>query len=167
VKFELQETIGKYPIIREIGSGATSRVYLARDPFAEREVAIKVLLPGKGADAETDRMMHKSFMTEASLAGKLNHPHIVDIYDAVIETERSYLVMEYVPGVTLEAHSSVSTLLPSIAARNRLSLENISEQSGSCGVKANVRRSSAALPCLPPPAITAAHMARASVDELP
>jgi len=112
VKFELQETIGKYPIIREIGSGATSRVYLARDPFADREVAIKVLLPGKGADPETERMQHKSFMTEASLAGKLNHPHIVDIYDAVIEAERSYLVMEYVPGVTLEAHSSVANLLP-------------------------------------------------------
>jgi serine/threonine protein kinase len=112
LKFELQETIGKYPVIREIGSGATSRVYLARDPFAEREVAIKVLLPGKGADPETERMMHKSFMTEASLAGKLNHPHIVDIYDAVIEPERSYLVMEYVAGTTLEAHSSVSNLLP-------------------------------------------------------
>ena len=112
MKFELQETIGKYPIIREIGSGATSRVYLARDPFADREVAIKVLLPGKGADPETERMQHKSFMTEASLAGKLNHPHIVDIYDAVIEAERSYLVMEYVPGVTLEAHSSVANLLP-------------------------------------------------------
>jgi serine/threonine-protein kinase len=56
--------------------------------------------------------MHKSFMTEASLAGKLNHPHIVDIYDAVIEAERSYLVMEYVPGVTLEAHSGVDNLLP-------------------------------------------------------
>jgi len=112
VKFELQETIGKYPILREIGSGATSRVYLARDPFAEREVAIKVLLPGKGADPETERMTHKSFMTEASLAGKLNHPHIVDIYDAVIEAERSYLVMEYVPGTTLEAHSSVTSLLP-------------------------------------------------------
>jgi len=112
VKFELQETIGKYPIIREIGSGATSRVYLAHDPFADREVAIKVLLPGKGADPETERMQHKSFMTEASLAGKLNHPHIVDIYDAVIEAERSYLVMEYVPGVTLEAHSSVANLLP-------------------------------------------------------
>ena len=113
MKFELQETIGKYPIIREIGSGATSRVYLARDPFADREVAIKVLLPGgKGADSETERMMHKSFMTEASLAGKLNHPHIVDIYDAVIENERSYLVMEYVPGATLEAHSSSNNLLP-------------------------------------------------------
>jgi len=112
VKFELQETIGKYPVIREIGSGATSRVYLARDPFADREVAIKVLLPGKGADPETERMMHKSFMTEASLAGKLNHPHIVDIYDAVIEPERSYLVMEYVPGTTLEAHTGMTNLLP-------------------------------------------------------
>jgi serine/threonine protein kinase len=71
-----------------------------------------VLLPGKGADPETERMQHKSFMTEASLAGKLNHPHIVDIYDAVIEAERSYLVMEYVAGVTLEAHSSVTNLLP-------------------------------------------------------
>ena len=40
---QAQQTIGKYPVIREIGSGATSRVYLARDPFAEREVAIKVL----------------------------------------------------------------------------------------------------------------------------
>ena len=55
---------------------------------------------------------HKAFVAEASLAGKLNHPHIVDIYDAVIETDRSYLVMEYVPGTTLEAHSSVTNLLP-------------------------------------------------------
>ena len=98
MKFELQETIGKYPVLREIGSGATSRVYLARDPFADRDVAIKVLLPGKGADPETERMQHKSFMTEASLAGKLNHPHIVDIYDAVIEAERSYLVMSTTTG---------------------------------------------------------------------
>ena len=112
MKFELQETIGKYPVIREIGSGATSRVYLAHDPFTDRDVAIKVLLPSKGADPEIERMAHKSFMTEASLAGKLNHPHIVDIYDAVIEADRSYLVMEYVPGTTLEAHSGVNTLLP-------------------------------------------------------
>src|SRR5262245_44668191 len=57
-------------------------------------------------------MTHKAFVTEASLAGKLNHPHIVDIYDAVVEPDVSYLVMEYVPGVTLDAHSDVDTLLP-------------------------------------------------------
>jgi serine/threonine protein kinase len=112
MKFELQEHIGKYPVVREIGSGATSRVYLARDPFAERDVAVKVFLFTEQVDPQTERMMHKAFLAEASLAGKLNHPHIVDIFDAVAEPDHSYLVMEYVPGTTLEAHSDVSTLLP-------------------------------------------------------
>jgi serine/threonine protein kinase len=112
LKFELQETIGKYPVIKEIGSGATSRVYLARDPFANRDVAIKVFLFAQDSDPQAERMTHKAFVTEASLAGKMNHPHIVDIFDAVVEPDYSYLVMEYVPGVTLEAHSDVDTLLP-------------------------------------------------------
>lgn len=112
MKFELREHIGKYPVVREIGSGATSRVYLARDPFADRDVAIKVFLFDTGFDEATQRMMHKAFLAEASLAGKLNHPHIVDIYDAVAEPDYSYVVMEYVPGTTLEAHSNVATLLP-------------------------------------------------------
>src|SRR3979490_3415128 len=112
MKFERQEHIGKYPVVREIGSGATSRVYLARDTFAERDVAVKVFLFTDQVDPQTERMMHKAFLAEASLAGKLNHPHIVDIYDAVAEPDHSYLVMEYVPGTTLEAPSAVSSLLP-------------------------------------------------------
>ena len=112
MKFELQEHIGKYPLLREIGAGATSKVYLARDPFAERDVAVKVFLFDKDADGEQERMKHKSFIAEASLAGKLAHPHIVEIYDAVVEPGRSYLVMEYVPGTTLEAHADVARLLP-------------------------------------------------------
>ena len=106
------ETIGKYPVIREIGSGATSRVYLARDQFAERDVAIKVLEFANGADTELERVQHKAFLAEASLAGKLNHPHIIDIFDAVVEPTRSYLVMEFVSGVTLEKHAKRETLLP-------------------------------------------------------
>src|SRR3954470_9611891 len=112
MKFELQEHIGKYPIEREIGTGATSRVYLARDPFNERDVAVKVFLFDEQADHHTERMMHKAFLAEASLAGKLNHPHIVDIFDAVVEPTHSYLVMEYVAGTTLEAHAEVTNLLP-------------------------------------------------------
>ena len=107
-----QETIGKYPVIREIGSGATSHVYLARDTFAERDVAIKVLDFARGVDAESERLQHKAFLAEASLAGKLNHPHIIDIYDAVVEPSRSYLVMEYVAGSTLEKHAARERLLP-------------------------------------------------------
>jgi serine/threonine protein kinase len=110
--FEPQVQLGKYPILREIGRGATSHVYLARDPFADREVAIKVFLFDQHADPQTERMMHKAFLAEASLAGKLNHPHIVDILDAVAEPDHSYLVMEYVAGTALDAHAEVSSLLP-------------------------------------------------------
>src|SRR5256885_16782874 len=106
------QPIGKYPVLCEIGAGATSKVYLARDPFANRDVAIKVFLFDKHADAQEERMKHKSFVAEASLAGKLNHPHIVDIFDAVVEPDRSYLVMEYVPGTTLEAYGQSDQLLP-------------------------------------------------------
>ena len=109
---QLPERLGKYPVQREIGSGATSRVYLARDPFSERDVAIKVFQFDSHADPQQQRMLFKAFVAEASLAGKLNHPHIVDILDAVQEPDQSYVVMEYVPGTTLEAHSEVSTLLP-------------------------------------------------------
>ena len=112
MKFEPPKHLGKYPIQREIGSGATSRVYLGRDPFDDRNVAIKVFQFDPHADPQEQRMMFKAFVAEASLAGKLNHPHIVDILDAVAEPEHSYVVMEYVPGTTLEAHADVSTLLP-------------------------------------------------------
>jgi serine/threonine protein kinase len=107
-----QVQVGKYPILREIGRGGTSHVYLARDPFANREVAIKVFLFDQHADPQTERMMHKAFLAEASLAGKLNHPHIVDILDAVAEPDHSYLVMEYVAGTALDAHADVASLLP-------------------------------------------------------
>jgi len=112
MRFHPGQQLGKYPILREIGKGATSRVYLARDPLSEREVAIKVFLFDRHADPQTERMMHKAFVAEASLAGKLNHPHIVEIFDAVVEPDHSYLVMEHVAGTTLEAHSGVSSLLP-------------------------------------------------------
>ena len=112
MKFELLEHLGKYPIVREIGSGATSRVYLARDTFADREVAIKLFLFDENVNPQTERMMHKAFLAEAALAGKLSHPHIVEILDAVAEPEHSYLVMEFVPGTTLEAHADVTNLLP-------------------------------------------------------
>jgi len=75
-------------------------------------VAIKVFLFERDADPQTERMKHKAFVAEASLAGKLNHPHIVDILDAVAEPDHSYLVMEYVAGTALDAHADVSNLLP-------------------------------------------------------
>ena len=70
-RFAPEARIGKYIILREIGGGATSRVYLARDPFSEREVAVKVFQFDRHVDPATERMTHKAFLAEASLAGKL------------------------------------------------------------------------------------------------
>jgi eukaryotic-like serine/threonine-protein kinase len=104
--------IGKYEILREIGKGASSVVYAAHDPFRNREVAIKLLLPDALGDIERGRRYRKLFVTEASLAGKLAHPHIVAIYDAASDADASYIVMEYVNGPTLEAHTRADNLLP-------------------------------------------------------
>ena len=104
--------IGKYPVTRELGRGATSRVYLGRDPFANRDVAIKLVNHEAGVGTDMRRRFHKVFMNEASLVGKLIHPHIMAIYDADVADAYSYIVMEYVDGPTLEQYCGVASLLP-------------------------------------------------------
>src|SRR5688572_10216 len=108
----MMKKIGKYEVIRELGTGATSAVYEALDPFVNRHVAIKVVFPEALGDKEHGKRYRKLFVTEASLAGKLSHPHIVSIYDAVADDQASYIVMEYVDGTTLEQYSRPERLLP-------------------------------------------------------
>lgn len=104
-------TIGKYEILRPLGKGATADVYLGRDPFARREVAIKLASPDALKDPERGRLYAKFFLNEASLVGKLAHPHIVQIYDAAVAENLSYIVMEYVAGGTLEDFCAPHRLL--------------------------------------------------------
>ncbi len=104
--------IGKYPVVRKLGEGATSEVYLCNDPFNRRDVAIKVAFPESFQDPERGRLYRKLFVTEASLAGKLQHPHICQIYDAVADDKLNYIVMEYVGGGTLEKFCRPEMLLP-------------------------------------------------------
>ena len=108
-----RQTIGKYQIIDELGKGATGKVYLAEDPFAKRKVAIKVAYPEALKNNEDGAFYKSMFLNEAALAGKLNHPHIVQIYDAVVEDKYSYIVMEYVEGGTLEKFCQPGSLLES------------------------------------------------------
>jgi eukaryotic-like serine/threonine-protein kinase len=109
---EKMDKIGKYEIVRELGRGATSTVYLATDPFSTQQVAIKLFDLGMLRDPNRAKIYRKLLMTEASLAGKLSHPHIAKIMDAVMEDELNYVVMEYVEGSTLEQYAEVDTLLP-------------------------------------------------------
>jgi serine/threonine protein kinase len=106
------DKIGKYEIVRKLGTGATSTVYLAEDPFNKQQVAIKLFDLGNLHDSNRTRIYRKLLMTEASLAGKLSHPHIAKIMDAVMEDDLNYVVMEYVEGSTLEQYAEVDTLLP-------------------------------------------------------
>jgi len=104
--------IGKYPVLRKLGEGATSEVWLCNDPFNARDVAVKVAFAGSFDDPERGRRYRKLFVTEASLAGKLEHPHICQIYDAVADEKLHYIVMEYVDGGTLEKYCRSEELLP-------------------------------------------------------
>ncbi|GAB2180084.1 hypothetical protein DLREEDagrD3_03070 [Denitratisoma sp. agr-D3] len=106
------DRIGKYEVRRPLGEGATATVYLAYDPFARREVAVKRFLPEALRNQERGRVHRHLLVNEASLAGRLSHPHIVQIYDAVVADAESYVVMEYVAGGTLEQFCAVDRLLP-------------------------------------------------------
>ncbi|HVJ25752.1 MAG TPA: protein kinase [Burkholderiales bacterium] len=104
--------VANYPVVRKLGEGATSEVYLCSDPFNLRDVAVKVAFPESFQDPARGRAYRKLFLTEAKLAGKLQHPHICQVYDAVADEKLHYLVMEYVDGGTLEKYCTPDALLP-------------------------------------------------------
>jgi eukaryotic-like serine/threonine-protein kinase len=104
--------VANYPVLRKLGEGATSEVFLCQDPFRSREVAVKRIFPEALRDPVRGRLFRKLFFTEASLAGKLEHPHIAQIYDAGIGEDSGYIVMEYVPGGTMERYCAPENLLP-------------------------------------------------------
>lgn len=95
--------VGRYDIISELGRGAMGIVYKASDPTIDREVALKVLSLSATTD-EAGNSAQQMFMREVRAAGRLTHPSIVTIHDAFDDQENqtSCIVMEMVPGVTLE-----------------------------------------------------------------
>src|SRR5262245_61300509 len=105
------DTVANYPVIRKLGEGATSEVFLCQDPFRNRQVAVKRIFPESLRDPTRGRMFRKLFFTEASLAGKLDHPHICQIYAAGIGEDSVYIVMEYVQGGTSERFCAPGELL--------------------------------------------------------
>lgn len=88
--------IGRFEIMRELGRGAQSVVYLARDPHLQREVAIKTL-----HFSSSDPQKNQQLLSEARMVSQLRHPNIVPIFEAGEEGGDIYLVFEYVPGTNL------------------------------------------------------------------
>ena len=88
--------IGRYRVVRLLGRGGMSDVYLARDPMLERDIAVKLIAGGLDDDVARRRLVR-----EASAAGRLRHPNIVTIFDAGEYDGRPFIAMEYVAGDTL------------------------------------------------------------------
>ena len=98
------ESVARYEILRKLGQGGAAVVYLGRDPYINRFVAVKLSRP-------SDRH-REGFFLEAQSSGRLNHPNIVAVYDAGVHGDYCYLTMEYVEGETLESCCRKDRLLP-------------------------------------------------------
>ena len=95
---EHPQSFGRYQIVQELGRGNVGRVFLVKDPHLNRLVALKVLLNAR----MSDRTSIERFLREAQATAKLDHPHIVRVYDIGREEEIFYFTMDYLQGKSLE-----------------------------------------------------------------
>lgn len=107
------EKLGKYEIVSEIDRGSMGTVYLGYDPYVDRNVAIKVAHAIALNNKESGERFKKMFFNEAHTAGKLTHPNIVSIYDAGVDKDYHYIIMELIQdGDTLKTFCQPDNMLP-------------------------------------------------------
>src|SRR6185312_4940174 len=97
---DVPDTIGRYRIERVLGRGAMGVVYQAHDPVIDRKVAIKRVSIDLLSGEERAEYVAR-FRREAQAAGRCAHPNIVAIHDFSTAENDPFLVMEFVPGVSL------------------------------------------------------------------
>jgi len=109
---------GDYEILREVGRGGMGVVYQARQFGTQRMVALKLLSAGAFASADAVHRFH----TEAQAAARLEHPHIVPVYEAGMHDGQHFLAMRFMPGGTLAQRAQAHPADPCRAAEIILSL---------------------------------------------
>jgi predicted Ser/Thr protein kinase len=92
--------LGRFEISSVLGQGAMGVVYLAHDPDIDRPVAIKTIHP-EAARGESGAEIEARFLKEAKLAGRLQHPSIVTVFDVGRDKDLYFIAMEYVEGKPL------------------------------------------------------------------
>jgi len=95
--------LGRYDLIRVLGKGAMGLVYEGRDPNLDRRVAIKTIKV-ENLSEEAAAEYEVRFRTEARSAARLQHPHIVSVYDSDRDGDIAFLVMEFIAGDDLKHH---------------------------------------------------------------
>ncbi|MFL6550580.1 MAG: CHASE2 domain-containing serine/threonine-protein kinase [Povalibacter sp.] len=108
----LGRKLGRYELERELGKGAMGVVYLGRDPNINRVVAIKAIPLADEFEESDLEEARARFFREAEMAGRLNHPSIVTVYDAGEDQGLAYIAMEYLRGQHLSHYTDSSRLLP-------------------------------------------------------
>lgn len=109
----IPQKLGKYEVHGQISRGSMGIVYLGYDPYADRQVAIKVALSESLDDPDLGPRYRKLFFNEAHAAGMLTHPNIIHVHDAGVDGNNCYIVMEYVAGgKTLKDYCRIENLLP-------------------------------------------------------
>ncbi|HET9588905.1 MAG TPA: protein kinase [Anaerolineales bacterium] len=104
--------IGRYEVIQELGKGGMAMVYLARDPYMKRQVAVKVL----PRQFTFDPQFRTRFQREAEVIATLEHPSIVPVHDFGEHEDQPFIVMRYMSGGTLADRLSSGPLpMPEIA----------------------------------------------------
>jgi eukaryotic-like serine/threonine-protein kinase len=98
----VNQQVGRYQILNELGRGATGVVYKALDPTIGRTIAIKAIPLGEVGDAEEKHTVRERLLQEAQSAGGLSHPNIVTIYDILESAEFVHILMEYIDGDSLQ-----------------------------------------------------------------
>ncbi|MBE0672135.1 MAG: protein kinase [Anaerolineales bacterium] len=86
--------IGRYEVIKELGQGGMAIVYLARDPYVKRQVAVKVL----PRQFTFEPQFRARFQREAEVIATLEHPSIVSVYDFGEHEDQPFIVMRYMSG---------------------------------------------------------------------
>jgi serine/threonine-protein kinase len=95
--------IGRFRVLRVLGKGSMGVVYLATDPRIGRPIALKTFRPEGGPPEFSREEMEDQFLREARLAGRLQHPNIVAVFDVGRAQDVPFIVMEYVDGESLKA----------------------------------------------------------------
>ena len=107
-----RRTLGRYELERELGKGAMGTVYLGRDPNINRVVAIKAIPLAEEFEEDDLQEARARFFREAEMAGRLNHPAIVTVYDAGEDHGLAYIAMEYLRGTHLSHFTEAARILP-------------------------------------------------------
>jgi tRNA A-37 threonylcarbamoyl transferase component Bud32 len=103
--------IGNYEIAGVLGRGESATIYLGKELFPAREVAIKLYDP-RNMSAEDRKVFQSLFLKETLLARRMKHPNICQVYDAATDDQRTYIVMEYAKEGNLDRFCTRDTLLP-------------------------------------------------------